>query len=59
MRRYNLKVWKEFCNTFNQMPVVARIDEKILCMHGGLSPDLKNPDEILSQKRGEIPESGT
>ena len=33
-------MWKEFGLCFNVIPVVAIIDDRILCMHGGLSPDL-------------------
>merc|ERR1719277_1269190 len=33
-RRYNIKLWKQFCDVFNCLPVCALIDEKILCMHG-------------------------
>ena len=40
-RKYKLKLWKLFSDVFNSMPVAAIIDEKIICMHGGLSPDLK------------------
>ena len=39
-RKYNLKLWKLFSDVFNVMPVCALVDEKILCMHGGLSPQL-------------------
>ena len=39
-RKYNIKLWKTFSDVFNVMPVCALIDEKILCMHGGLSPQL-------------------
>ncbi|KAM7278796.1 hypothetical protein ACFE04_005930 [Oxalis oulophora] len=35
------------------------IDEKILCMHGGLSPDLHNLNQIRSiQRPTDVPESG-
>merc|ERR1711971_519520 len=37
-RRYNIKLWKTFTDCFNCLPIAALIDEKILCMHGGLSP---------------------
>lgn len=58
-RRYNFKLWKEFINVFNHLPVAAIIENKIICMHGGLSPDLKNLQQIerLSRPTG-IPESG-
>ena len=39
-RRYSIKLWKTFTDCFNCLPVSAVVDEKILCMHGGLSPDL-------------------
>lgn len=45
-RRYNIKLWKTFTDCFNCLPVSAIVDEKILCMHGGLSPELLNLDQI-------------
>ena len=39
-RRYGLPLWRDFCTMFNYLPISAIIDERILCMHGGLSPDL-------------------
>eukprot|EP01006_Ploeotia_vitrea_P046324 TRINITY_DN67017_c10_g3_i1.p1 TRINITY_DN67017_c10_g3~~TRINITY_DN67017_c10_g3_i1.p1 ORF type:complete len:525 (-),score=31.65 TRINITY_DN67017_c10_g3_i1:358-1932(-) len=58
-RRYNVKLWKAFGDTFNCLPVAALIDEKILCMHGGLSPKLGNLSQIRRLPRpGEIPEEG-
>lgn len=41
-RRYNIKLWKTFIDCFNCLPVAALIDDRILCMHGGLSPDLQS-----------------
>ena len=41
------------------MPVAALIDDKILCMHGGLSPDLKNLDQIRNIARPvDVPDQG-
>ena len=45
-RRYNAKLWKQFINLFNHLPVAALIEDRILCMHGGLSPELKNLNQI-------------
>lgn len=41
------------------MPVAAIIDEKILCMHGGLSPKLNSLEQILHLPRpAEVPDEG-
>ncbi|KAL2325094.1 hypothetical protein Fmac_024152 [Flemingia macrophylla] len=58
-RRYNVKLWKVFTDCFNCLPVAALIEEKILCMHGGLSPELHNLKQIKSLPRPtEVPEDG-
>ena len=58
-RRYNLKIWKNFSDCFNCLPVSALIDDKILCMHGGLSPDLTSLDQIRKIVRPtEVPDRG-
>jgi serine/threonine-protein phosphatase PP1 catalytic subunit len=58
-KRYSVKLWKLFCDTFNCLPVAALIDEKILCMHGGISPHLHDLDQISKINRPtEIPEEG-
>lgn len=41
-RRYNVPLWRNFCDLFNTMSISAIIDERILCMHGGLSPELSH-----------------
>jgi len=49
-----------FLDTFNYLPVAALIDDKILCMHGGLSPELHSLDQIRDIARPtEIPENGS
>ncbi|CAH9117140.1 unnamed protein product [Cuscuta europaea] len=58
-RRYNVRVWKMFTECFNCLPVAALIDEKILCMHGGLSPELKHLDQIRKIPRPvDVPDQG-
>lgn len=58
-RRYSLKLWKLFSDVFNCLPIAALIDDKILCMHGGLSPDLQSIEQINKITRPcEVPDSG-
>jgi serine/threonine-protein phosphatase PP1 catalytic subunit len=58
-RRFSVRVWKAFCDCFNCLPVAAIIDDKILCMHGGLSPELSNFEQIRRILRPvDVPESG-
>ena len=39
-RRYGIPLWRKFTTMFEYLPAVALIDERIICMHGGLSPEL-------------------
>src|SRR3989338_9775008 len=58
-RRYNIKLWKTFTDCFNCLPIAAIIDEKIFCMHGGLSPDLKTMEQIRRIVRPtDVPDNG-
>lgn len=58
-RRYNIKLWKTFIDCFNCLPVAALIDDRILCMHGGLSPDLQSIEQIKKiEKPTDVPDSG-
>lgn len=58
-RRFNVRLWKIFTDCFNCLPVAAIIDDKILCMHGGLSPHLTSLDQIRDMERPmEIPDDG-
>ena len=58
-RRFSVRLWKLFTDCFNCLPVAALIDEKILCMHGGLSPDLDSLDRIAEiQRPVDVPDQG-
>jgi len=58
-RRYNIKLWKTFTDCFNCLPVAALIDNKIFCMHGGLSPELSSLEQIRRIIRPtDVPDTG-
>lgn len=58
-RRYDIKIWKKFCDVFNSLPVCGLIDEKIMCMHGGLSPEISHMDQIRRLVRPtDVPDTG-
>ncbi|KAG8347152.1 Serine threonine protein phosphatase N terminal domain [Trypanosoma vivax] len=58
-RRYSVRLWKQFTDTFNCMPVAGLVEGRILCMHGGLSPELSSLDQIRRILRPtDVPDSG-
>ena len=58
-RRLSIKCFKKITNLFNIMPISALINENILCMHGGLSKDLQNIEQINKILRPtDIPNEG-
>jgi hypothetical protein len=51
-----LNIWK----THLRMPVCALVNEKIFCVHGGISPELKNLDQIRQlERRGRLSMDGS
>jgi len=58
-RRYNIKLWKKFQEVFNVLPIAAVVDEKIFCVHAGLSPDLQSMKQIQDIMRPtDVPDAG-
>lgn len=45
------EVWEKFNEAFSWMPLACIVGSRILCMHGGLSPDLNSLDDIRKIKR--------
>lgn len=59
IERYTENIWKIFINTFDCFPCAALVEDKIFCMHGGISPKIKNLYDINDIKRPcDIPDEG-
>lgn len=58
-KRFDISIFKSFNDAFNWLPVAAVIDEKIFCVHGGLSPDMAKLDDIRMLPRpSAVPDQG-
>ena len=58
-RKYNIKLWKKFVDVFNCMPYSAIVEDKIIFMHGGLSPSLKKLSQLNEIIRPtDVPDEG-
>mmetsp|Transcript_21760 Transcript_21760/g.32318 ORF Transcript_21760/g.32318 Transcript_21760/m.32318 type:complete len:318 (+) Transcript_21760:41-994(+) len=55
----NANAWKYCCRVFDYLTIAAIIDGRVLCVHGGLSPDVRTLDQIRTIVRNlEIPHEG-
>jgi len=59
-RKYqNANAWKYCTQVFDYLTLAALVDGKILCVHGGLSPDIRTMDQIRTIHRNvEVPHEG-
>ena len=44
-------VWRYCCEIFDYLSLSAIIDDRIFCVHGGLSPSINTIDQVLTRKR--------
>ena len=60
MQKYgNASIWKAACQVFDFLPLAAIVDGRVLCVHGGLSPEIRTLDQIRVVARAqEIPHEG-
>jgi len=59
-RKYgNANPWKYCTELFDWCPLAAIVDGRVLCVHGGLSPDVRTVDQMrLIDRKQEIPHEG-
>ncbi|EJT97126.1 Metallo-dependent phosphatase [Dacryopinax primogenitus] len=59
-RKYGSSLpWRTCCSVFDLLPLSATIDDSILCVHGGLSPDIRTLDQVRVLSRAqEVPHEG-
>ena len=58
-RRFNVRIWRDFTNLFNYLPFAAIIEERVFCVHSGLSPELDTIEDINKIERPtDIPDKG-
>lgn len=56
----NASVWKHCCQVFDYFNVAALVDGRVLCVHGGLSPEISTLDQVRTIRRAqEIPHQGS
>ena len=60
LRKYgNASSWRHCVSAFDYLPLAALIDNRVLCVHGGLSPSIRTIDQIRAIDRlQEIPHEG-
>jgi len=55
----NANAWKYFTEIFDYLPIAATIQNKIFCVHGGLSPGISTIEQIrLIDRKVEVPQVG-
>jgi len=56
MKRYgSAQVWRAFTDTFDYLPLAAKVEDKAFCCHAGLSPSINLVDEIQMLDRFQEP----
>ena len=46
IEKYDVEVYDTIIETFNCLPISALANNEYICMHGGISPEIKKVDKI-------------
>lgn len=53
-------VWQLCTDVFDYLSLGAIVDNEVLCVHGGLSPNISTLDQIrMIDRKMEVPHDGT
>jgi len=60
LRKYgSVNVWRYCTEIFDYLPLSTLVDDRIFCVHGGLSPSINTLDQIrLIDRKQEVPHDG-
>lgn len=61
LKKYgSVNVWRYCTEVFDYLSLAAVIDDRIFCVHGGLSPNIEDIDKIRSiDRKQEVPHEGS
>ena len=49
--KHNVEIFEAFMQSFTTLPLAAIVDNKFLCLHGGISPDLHTISQLFTIDR--------
>ncbi|KAI8614085.1 Metallo-dependent phosphatase-like protein [Chytriomyces sp. MP71] len=60
LRKYgSVNVWRYCCDIFDYLSLSAIIDDRVFCVHGGLSPSINTLDQVrVIDRKQEVPHDG-